>query len=59
MFTTLKRVSTYCLTVLASQFVEAGYFGPTRTTMPVRVENFKVVVINVFSGKDIGDELQE
>jgi len=59
---TSKNVGTYHYAVVAGKFVKASRNGPrlfTQTTVLVgAVEDFEVVVVNIFAGKDIGDELQ-
>lgn len=53
-----KNIGTYQYTTVATNFIEVRYLYTTmgRRTL---VENIKVVVINVISKKDIGDECQE
>ena len=60
--TTLRNVGTYHYAVFTSKFIKASQNGLRviiQTTVLVgAVEDFEVVVINIFAGKDIGDELQ-
>ena len=60
--TTSVNTVTYNYAVRAREIISAGFLGPTpviRTTpLVLAIENFKVEVINVVSGKDIGNKLQ-
>ena len=54
---------TYHQVVLTRKLVKAGLVGPTlvlKTTMLVGVvEKVEVVVVNIITGKDIGNEFQD
>ena len=62
-FMTLNIAGTYHPAVFARKFVKANRGGPTlvvRTTSLIGiVEKIEVVMTNVVSGKEIGDEFQE
>jgi len=59
----LTIAETYHYAILARQFVKARRVGPAlvvRTALLVgTVENVKVVMINIVSGKDIGNEFHD
>ena len=60
---TFKRARTYHYAVLARKFIQAGRISLTlvvRTTLLIgAIEDIEVEMVNVISGKDIGDEFQE
>ena len=57
------NLRTYHQAVLTRKLVKAGLVDPTlvlKTTMLVDVvEDGKVVVVNIITGKDIGNEFQD
>jgi hypothetical protein len=63
LFILTKQTSAYHYAVFAPELINAGRVGLTliiRTTLLVGVvENFEVVVINVFPDKGIGDKFQD
>ena len=60
---TFKNAGTHQYAVFAHNFVKAGRLGPTLmakiTSLVGVVKSLEVIVVNVFAGKDIGDEFED